>query len=178
MWENSTTNLEHLPELELQSFFKIEQKYRWLLLIQTFLFFTILVAAFSIAESFIEYEFSEEYIDIAYYAILFLLVFSVGWIYLSFPKRAFLLRAHDLSYKSGLLVKKITSVPKNRIQHVEIRQGVFLRMFNLSKIVVYTAGGSGSDLSISGLKPEIAEQIKEDLSQSIYKEKKENAESV
>jgi hypothetical protein len=62
------------------------------------------------------------------------------------------------------------SVPKNRIQHVEIRQAIVLRLFKLSKIVIFTAGGSGSDLSISGLKPELAERIKENLSQSVSEE--------
>ena len=86
---------------------------------------------------------------------------------LGFSRKAYLLRDHDLVYRTGYIMQKTTAIPKNRIQHVEIRQGVLLRIFKLSKLVVFTAGGSSSDLSISGLEPEVAEKLKEHISLSI-----------
>ena len=92
---------------------------------------------------------------------------SIALILIGFPYKAYLLRDHDILYKTGYLSRRTTAVPKNRIQHVEIRQGVLSRMFKLSKLVVFTAGGNASDLSISGLKPEVAQQLKEHISKSI-----------
>jgi hypothetical protein len=128
------------------------------------------ILTITIASYFIEIPNSQWYVFVGYISIAILFVLSILWTVLAFPKKSFLLRHHDISYRSGLIVKKMISVPKNRIQHVEIRQAIVLRLFKLSKIVIFTAGGSGSDLSISGLKPELAERIKENLSQSVSEE--------
>ena len=52
-------------------------------------------------------------------------------------------------------------IPFSRIQHIEIDEGPFERFFKLSTMSIYTAGDSGKDLKISGLKKEKAQEIKE-----------------
>ena len=78
-----------------------------------------------------------------------------------FPRRGYALRERDMTYRKGYFVSTLTTVPFNRIQHTEIVQGPLLRAFGLARIKVYTAGGSASDLSVSGLRPEVAAEIKE-----------------
>lgn len=70
---------------------------------------------------------------------------------LGFRRKKYALRQHDIIYKCGWLWRSTTIIPFNRVQHAEVHQGPIERMFNLSNLKVYTAGGSSSDLSISGI---------------------------
>ena len=81
--------------------------------------------------------------------------------------KKYALRERDISYKSGLLIKKITTVPFSRIQHVEIDEKPISRLFGLASLSVYTAGDSSDDLVVKGLKKEILSQSK-NLCMSIY----------
>ena len=86
---------------------------------------------------------------------------------IGFKKRKYGVREKDISYKKGLFFKKMTTVPFNRIQHIEIDQGPVSRFFNLVSLSVFTAGDSSDDLKISGLLKEEAAQIKEYISNKI-----------
>ncbi|MFW6246478.1 MAG: PH domain-containing protein, partial [Tangfeifania sp.] len=70
-------------------------------------------------------------------------------------------------FQRGLITYKVTSVPLNRIQHVEINQGVLAKILGLSSVNIYTAGGTSSDLSIPGLREEEAQKLKAFLSGKI-----------
>jgi membrane protein YdbS with pleckstrin-like domain len=78
----------------------------------------------------------------------------------SFPRRGYLLRERDISYRKGWIYRESISIPYNRIQHSEVSQGPMERAMKLSTLKVFTAGGSGSDLSIHGLEPDQAERLK------------------
>lgn len=75
-------------------------------------------------------------------------------------KKAYALRQLDIQYRSGYIWQEETIIPFNRIQHCEINRGPLERLFNLASLKVYTAGGSSSDLTIPGLRPEIAQDLK------------------
>lgn len=79
----------------------------------------------------------------------------------AFPRRGYLIRNHDVNYRKGWLFRSVVSIPYNRIQHSEVVQGPISRAMKLSTLKVYTAGGSTSDLSISGLEPNEAERLRE-----------------
>jgi membrane protein YdbS with pleckstrin-like domain len=63
-------------------------------------------------------------------------------------------------YKSGLISETTTIVPFQRIQHVALHQGLFSRFFGLASLELFTAGGSSTDLHISGLLLEEAQRYK------------------
>lgn len=86
---------------------------------------------------------------------------------LGFEKRKYAVREKDISYKKGLLYKSLTTVPFNRIQHVEIDQGPISRFFGLATLSVFTAGDSSDDLKIKGLLKEQSLQIKEFITNKI-----------
>lgn len=93
---------------------------------------------------------------------LFLLaLLSLLFTYLGFYKKGYAVREKDISYKTGLFWKSKTLIPFNRIQHCEVKQGPFERLFGLSSLRVFTAGGSASDLSINGLVQEEANHLKQ-----------------
>ncbi len=101
-------------------------------------------------------------------AIIILLFMLVG--YFGFFKKGFALREKDISYQRGLIFHKITTVPLSRIQHSELVRGPMDRMFGLSSVKIYTAGGSSSDVTIPGLTVEIAENIREYINSKIEKD--------
>ena len=101
--------------------------------------------------------------------ILFIILILVTS-YLGFKKKQFKLRKHDLIYKTGLWWKSETSIPFVRVQHSEVIQGPIERLFNLAKLKLYTAGGHSSDLSIPGLNPQKAEELKNFITNRIQEE--------
>lgn len=156
-----------LPDITHIDFKKINEKYFKVLLINFFLFFIPLLIALIILEF---YVFSAEIKEYSIYIFLcFFLFFGLIFAYLkaSFPLRMFALREKDISYKSGLFFKKLTTVPFSRIQHVEIDEGPISRYFQLASLSVYTAGDSSDDLVIKGINKEEALQIKEFISTKI-----------
>lgn len=70
---------------------------------------------------------------------------------------AYQVREHDLSYRSGVLVKTVETVPFVRVQHARISQGPIQRRFDLATLEVNSAG---PDLHIHGLGSGDAERLK------------------
>lgn len=85
---------------------------------------------------------------------------------LSFHYMGYALREKDISFKSGYLWRSVTTIPFNRVQHCDLKQGMLDRRFGLSKVTIYTAGGQNTDLEIPGLLTETAEQLKAFILQS------------
>lgn len=98
------------------------------------------------------------YLMLGIFAIL--ITFSFVVTIKGFYRKGYALRQLDIIYKEGLVWKKQSLVPFNRIQHAEVNQGPIERMFDLGELNIYTAGGSSSDLSIKGISKEEAMSIK------------------
>ena len=79
----------------------------------------------------------------------------------SFHLRAYAIREHDILYRHGWIVQRIHGCPVNRIQHCSSEAGLLERKFKLSSLTLFTAGTSGADLRVSGLRAEIAENIRD-----------------
>lgn len=75
----------------------------------------------------------------------------------------FELRDDHLYIQYGVFRKVKTMAPFVRIQHVDTQRGVLDRLFGLSRVVVYTAGSRGADMTIPGLFPGEAEKIQKKL---------------
>lgn len=84
----------------------------------------------------------------------------VAWPALSFNYHGFAVRERDVLVRSGVLWRKVTAVPYNRIQHVETESSVLDRRFGIASVKLYTAGGSGGDLRIRGLAAAASEDIR------------------
>jgi membrane protein YdbS with pleckstrin-like domain len=63
----------------------------------------------------------------------------------------------------GVMVRIESVVPYTRIQHVDTEQGPVERALGLTRVIVHTASGSGSTLTIPGLSPDDATQLREQL---------------
>jgi membrane protein YdbS with pleckstrin-like domain len=73
------------------------------------------------------------------------------------------LRDDDLFIERGVLTEIRTVVPFVRVQHVDTRRSPFERAFDLSRVVVYTAGSRQADVAIPGLTPEAATELQRRL---------------
>ena len=82
------------------------------------------------------------------------------WPLISVPRRGYVVRDKDIVFKSGVIWRSVTAIPFNRVQHVETSNTPLDRKFGLANLQIFTAGGSGGDLKISGLGADIAEQLR------------------
>jgi len=80
---------------------------------------------------------------------------------LAVPRKGYALRKQDVLFRTGLFFRSVTAVPLNRIQHVELSRGPLERAYGLATLQVFTAGGSGADLSVPGLVAETGERLRE-----------------
>lgn len=167
IFTNQSIGTDELPKLANHEFIPIEQKYRKYLLFRNLIFFVIMLVILVGLHIFSPIDETPYLLAALYFAIFVLWAMSIAIVILGFPQKVYLLRNHDITYKTGYLFRSTTVVPKNRIQHIEIRQGIMLRMFALSKLVVFTAGGGASDLAVPGLLPETADKLKEEISKKI-----------
>jgi uncharacterized protein len=97
-------------------------------------------------------------------AVLFILILLFFYQQLLFKSRGFALRAKDIIYRNGVIITTTNICPFNRIQNSSISQGPLERKYKLATLHLYTAGTSGADMVIKGLKLEEARQVKEWLS--------------
>lgn len=102
-------------------------------------------------------------LSVAVLVVLVLIVMLTVWAPRRYRLTGYLVREDDIQYRTGALWRRQTAVPVNRIQHVETTQGPIERLLGLARLVIYTAGGSGSDLSVPGLPAATADHLREQL---------------
>lgn len=78
-----------------------------------------------------------------------------------FAAEAYSLRDRDILHRKGVLIQTETIVPFNRVQHVSIKRGPLEKYFGLASLNIFTAGGQSSDLEISGLPADRANELKD-----------------
>ena len=167
MFTNHIIAPENLPEINTEDFNPVDRKYLKLIYIRlaiiTFVFAAAVTGFFFIPR--------EEFPLIAIFIIggfmLVIILYSFIINKLSFPYRGYLIREKDIAYQRGLISYKLTTIPYKRIQHVELNQGILAKKMNLASIKVYTAGGSGDDLSIPGLPLDTAKELRAYLTEII-----------
>lgn len=82
---------------------------------------------------------------------------------LSWKNAMYRLGEDDLAYRKGIFWKSERYVNRARIQHVDITAGPISRMLGLVEASVHVGTGVSAAISISGLTPEIAEELKKTL---------------
>jgi len=166
-FSNSVILPENLPAIETAEFTPVDRKYLKIIYIRHFIVALIMIAS----EIFFYNIQKDKLLEVIFWVMaglsVLLLCFSLIISFLSFPLRGFLIREKDIAYQRGLIRYKLTSIPFNRIQHVELNQGFIAKQMDLASIKIYTAGSSSDDLEIHGLPIAIARQIREFLTGKI-----------
>jgi uncharacterized protein len=164
---NDTLDIAALPRFETVSLTPLERRYWKVLLLSVFTSFAIIGGMIVAGWFFIdEVPGVIGEILVAYAISLALTLFFCR---LSFLKKAYAFREHDVILRHGIIATSTIVIPYNRIQHVALHEGVYSRMFRLAGVKVYTAGGNSGDIDIPGIRKETAEDIKQLLMGKIQK---------
>lgn len=165
---NETIDTKQLPRYEAVQLTPLHPKYWRVTLINLSVVYLILGTALA----FLWYN-TEELLDFGCQLALgfgVLLLLSLFLTRLSYRKKAFAFRNHDVIYRSGIISTNTMVIPYNRVQHVALHEGFVSRIFGLAKVEIFTAGGNASDLEIPGIAKEEAEDIKQLLMGKIQKQ--------
>ncbi|SOC80384.1 hypothetical protein SAMN06296241_1933 [Salinimicrobium sediminis] len=166
-FSNFELNVASLPKFEEVKLHPISKKYLVKLQVGTTLSFIFFAVGIFLGYTFLPAEF-HSYLFWAVALTLFLFVWSIFNNVMYVKKSGYALREQDIIFKRGFLFERTTVVPFNRIQHVTVERSFLDKMLNIATLKVFTAGGSGSDVSIPGIKPETATSVKEEISGRIY----------
>lgn len=88
-----------------------------------------------------------------------------------YKNAAYQLSDEILLIKNGGLIRHENTIPLNRIQHSDIEQSFYSRIFDLYALNIYTAGDSHT---IEYIKKEVADELKDKIIKSITKESDKN----
>jgi len=165
-FSNKQVTIEALPQVQSLVFQPLELRYRKVRLIMRTILILIILAIVGALIAGTYYDPLDPWVNTLMRVglpILWLLlsVFIYVSVYKGFANKSYALRERDIVYKSGWLWKQMTTAPFNRVQHVSIDQGPIERHYNLAKLKIFTAGGAASDLTIPGLDPTTANDLKE-----------------
>lgn len=163
---NETIDVATLPKFEEVQFNLLHPNYWKVTMINLFIVYLILGIGIWIA---LYYE-NELF---AYRLPLILTGIMLFWLFIlrvSFKKKGFAFRTHDVLFRHGIIATNTIVIPYNRVQHVALHEGLISRYFGLAKIEIFTAGGNSSDIEIPGIAKEQAENIKQLLMGKIQKQ--------
>lgn len=98
---------------------------------------------------------------LSFYGLMMALSF---WYWkLWYRKYRYALETVGLSIKKGVLWQQHAMIPRNRVQHIDITTGPIERRFDLSKLVVHTAGTSNASVTLPGLLHDDAVALRQEL---------------
>lgn len=164
MFQNQEIPVDDLPQAESVVWIAMDKKYLWRKLVDSLITYVLVIAGVivfqtvtGIANDAGDWPLAPGWIGLA---IVLAAIPLFSWPPISVPKIGYALRDKDIVYKSGVFWQTVTAVPFNRIQHVEKSSTPLDRKFHLASLQLFTAGGSGGDLSIHGLPAKTAEKLR------------------
>lgn len=170
---NPQVDVSNLPKVEDLIFQPLEKEYLTVAILSRIIFFIILGLILIVVFFFDLFDIPYEIVIGASIIFILYAIWSFVSTIKGFKHKSYALRSRDIVYKSGWLWQSTTTAPFNRVQHVMIDQGLIERQFELSKLKVFTAGGSSSDLTIPGLNPTTANTLKEFIVQKTTADEEE-----
>ena len=87
--------------------------------------------------------------------VINLIIVRKAWMF-----KGYALRQRDLSFRSGVILPTVTTIPYDRMQQVSVKQNPVSRIFRLYSVEVVNGAQAMSSLTIPGLTEERANQIK------------------
>ena len=157
---NQIIDLDNLPKMESIDFIKIHPDYWKIILINYFLLILLVTTATSIFVYFNQEKFLL-FISLIFSVLALFLALLFGIYRISFLKKGYAFRNHDVVFRQGIIATNTMVIPYNRIQHIALHEGILARKFGLAAIEIFTAGGDASDITIPGIKKQQAESIKQ-----------------
>lgn len=157
MFTNSQIDIDTLPKFEAVNLQRISPKYFYILLINFSLIYAIALISLLVLKFYLKEDFLAPIFWYVFFGVLVFGIFNFIILKLGFSKRKYALREKDIMYSCGYFTNKTTTLPFNRIQHLEVSRSFLSRKFGLSTLKIYSAGESGGDISIAGLPKSVAD---------------------
>lgn len=88
---------------------------------------------------------------------------ATAWPARSYERYSYRVDDAGIEIRSGVVFRRVTTVPRSRVQHTDVAQGPIARRFGLGTLVVYTAGTQYSRVSLPGLEYGTAVAIRDTL---------------
>ncbi|MDG5748171.1 PH domain-containing protein [Qipengyuania sp. XHP0207] len=97
------------------------------------------------------------------------------WLLIRLPMRRYAARGYMLAEERlrvvrGILFRSDTVVPFGRVQHIDVNQGPFERLFHLATLTVHTAGSHNASVSLPGLNQADANAMREEIRAAIRRD--------
>ncbi|MBE7639273.1 PH domain-containing protein [Salegentibacter sp. BLCTC] len=166
-FSNDQIDLASLPKYESVAYSSVSSTYLIKMNIQTGIFMLVLFTILGVLWFF---QLNQWQTGILLAVVIAAFIFRFWNNYKLLQSLGYAVREKDIVYKRGFIFNKTTIVPFNRVQHVSISRGVWDKILGISNLNIFTAGGSGSDITIPGLDPKMALQLKEALAVKISKD--------
>lgn len=153
-FSNDPIPVDHLPRLSDDAFVSVDRRYVWGSLAGVVVTALVVVAVIGLivwrTEAFV--------VPVAVGVGIVVVLVAIGAVLVVESRRlAYQLRERDLSLRSGAFRHRVETIPFSRVQHVSVGRGLVERSLGLATLQVSSAG---PDLSVPGLSPSDAEQIK------------------
>ena len=161
LFSNEQLDESTLPTMVYLEYAPLEKNLLKADLIWTALFFSIGILVLLFLQYYIRIEWLLNYGHWILLGLIAMLLFTALIVYFGFFKKSYAIREKDIIYNSGLFWRSSVAIPFNRVQHCEVAIGPIDRIFDLSELKIFTAGGASSDLTIEGLKPETSNRLKD-----------------
>lgn len=158
MFTNTEIDIESLPKFEDVALKPISSKYIYILLFNSFFTYAIVLIALLAIKFGFNAMFLGDYFWLAFVGVILLAVIQSIFVYLNFKTRKYGLREKDIIYAAGYITNQTTTLPFNRVQHIEISRSFLAQKLGLSTLKIFSAGESGGDIAIAGLPKEVADK--------------------
>ncbi len=94
---------------------------------------------------------------------LLILLFTLRWPQLTYKYTRYCVSGVGIEIRKGVVWRGIHNVPRNRVQHTDVRQGPLERRFGIATLTIFTAGTADSSVQLSGIAHERALMIRDYL---------------
>ena len=92
-----------------------------------------------------------------------LLWLAIGWPAIDYRHWSYRVDHDGIEIRSGVLWRQIVSVPRSRVQHIDVSQGPIERWIGLATLSIHTAGTEYSKVDLPGLDHEVALTLRDAL---------------
>jgi membrane protein YdbS with pleckstrin-like domain len=96
-----------------------------------------------------------------------IVIFAACWAWFWPPVRyrytSYSVDDQGIMIRSGVVWRKVVSVPQSRVQHTDVSQGPIERSLGLATLIIHTAGTQNASIELGGLSKEIAFTIRDYL---------------
>ena len=88
---------------------------------------------------------------------------AYAWPPLEYRRTAYMLDDRGIEIRGGVVWRTVMSIPRSRVQHIDVSQGPLERYFGLGRLVIYTAGTDHSRVELPGLAHAVALALRDRL---------------